>query len=85
MQVTQEEYKSLLDELVNKVKESEIRPDEITTKMFCEKTGYSVAGASAFLDREVKEGRLIKRQALIDGKWNNVYGKPAECDGNKGA
>ena len=78
MQVTREEY-SLLEELVEKVRTAEIRPDEITIKMFCEATGYSIAGASAFLDREVKEGNLVKRQALIDGRWNNVYGK------NKGA
>lgn len=72
MKVSIEEF-SLLDELAEKVKSEPIQPDEVTVKMFCERTGYSTNGAIYYLDCQVKNGLLEKRKVMNDGHWISVY------------
>jgi len=74
MKVTQEEY-SLLEELANETKSEPIRPDEFTTEMFIERTGYSTNGARCFLNKKVRDGKLAMRKIKSGQNWINVYGK----------
>ena len=74
MQITNDDYNDLLNELINSLPPP-VQPDEITIKMFAARTGYSISGAGGYLDNEVRRGNLTRRSALVDGRWVSVYGK----------
>ena len=75
MEIKKEDYNILLEELISKIKPEEIQPDEITIKMFMERTGFGESKLRRFLKKEILSGNLTMRQVWIGGARTNVYKK----------
>jgi GTPase len=72
MEVTNNQYNDLLDELI-KTLPPQLHPDEVTAHMVATASGYSINGARTLLDRQVSEGLLEKHKAIDGGKIVMAY------------
>ena len=61
--------KSLLEELIEKYKGNERLPGDVTANELAEKLNVTQRFAYEILDKEVKEGKIIK----IKGKGHQIY------------
>lgn len=74
MQITKDDYNDLLAEII-KTLPTPLQPDEITSRMLSESSGYSLYGARQRLIKLEREGKLTKRDALYNGKIVSAYRK----------
>lgn len=68
--ITREE---ILKELKLAYYREEIKDDEITARMQSDNTGSSMRAARNQLEKEVREGRMKRREAQIDGRRIIAY------------
>ena len=72
--------KDLLKSLVDTMHKQEVREDEFTVKGFMKEGQCDRASARRFLENEVKNGRLISRQAFHDKRACLAYSRPTADD-----
>ena len=70
--ITQQE---ILDELKQAYYREDIKDDEITTKMHADNIGRSIRVAQCQLEKEVHEGRMERRETLLNRRIVIAYKK----------
>ena len=68
--ITREE---ILEELKQAYYREEIKDNEITARMQADNTGASMRAARNQLEKEVREGRMKRREAQMSGKRIIAY------------
>ena len=70
--------RQILDEILEMTRGRPMADDEFTAKQFSAVSGLSEDSASKKLRKLIKQKKLEKRLALLEGSWRNVYKKVSE-------
>jgi DNA-binding transcriptional regulator YhcF (GntR family) len=66
----------MFDELVEQLAtEREMLPGEFTARMLAEQAGININTAERKLNALLKDGKLVRRKGICNGRLSNIYRK----------
>jgi DNA-binding transcriptional regulator YhcF (GntR family) len=66
----------MFDELVEQLAtEREMQPGEFTARMLAEQAGININTAERKLNALLKDGKLVSRKGIFNGRLSNIYRK----------
>ena len=74
-ELTTDEIKDFLGEIVTLTTPPTLEPDEITIQMYQERAGIEEKEARDRLNKAVREGKLTRRKVKHGGRWKLAYRK----------
>ena len=85
MNLSVDERRELLEEIIEITSEPELEENEITVRMYSEQEGISISIAANRLEKAWSGGKLNRREVLHEGKRKKAYSiNHGECTRAKG-